>query len=302
MPALQSNETLSRWGRALRLHQWLKNILLFVPLLASHSFTSLPGWMVLGLAFVSFSLCASAIYIVNDLLDIESDRAHPRKCKRPFAAGELTPAAGMTVAAALLSASAVLAALVGGGFWPWLAFYFLLTCAYSFGLKRVILLDTLVLAVLYCLRIVAGSGALGQELSFWLLAFGVFLFLSLAYVKRYAELQVQNGSPGKVTGRGYVAGDAPLVQIMGVASGYAAALVLAFYINSDAVARLYDFPEFVWCGVPVLLYWISWMWLQAHRGRMHDDPLVFAVKDRASLIAGAAFAAILAVGAMGPPW
>jgi 4-hydroxybenzoate polyprenyltransferase len=153
---------------------------------------------------------------------------------------------------------------------------------------------------LYTLRIVAGAAAAGMMLSFWLLAFSGFLFLSLAFVKRYAELQVQllNGKQ-KVHGRGYYTSDAPLVQMLGIASGYAAVLVLALYLNSEAVVKLYRTPEFVWGAVPVMLFWISWMWMRAHRGEMHDDPLVFAVKDKASLAAGAAFAAVLIMGTVG---
>jgi len=165
------------------------------------------------------------------------------------------------------------------------------------------LVDCLTLAVLYTLRIVSGAAAAGMALSFWLLAFSVFLFLSLAFVKRYAELQAQspNGKQ-KALGRDYYASDAPLVQIMGIASGYSAVLVLSLYLNSDAVVKLYRFPEFVWGAVPVMLFWISWMWMQAHRGVMHHDPLVFAVKDKASLLAGVIFALVVTIGAVGLPW
>lgn len=165
------------------------------------------------------------------------------------------------------------------------------------------LVDCLVLAMLYTLRIVAGAAAVGHILSFWLLAFSVFLFLSLAFVKRYAELEVQlHSGKKKLHGRGYHTDDAPLVQTMGVVSGYASVLVLALYLNSTAVVQLYKTPEVVWGAVPVMLFWISWMWMQAHRGNMHDDPLVFAVKDRASLLAGLVFAAVLTAGTLGLPW
>ena len=157
--------------------------------------------------------------------------------------------------------------------------------------------------MLYTLRIIAGAAAADMPLSFWLLAFSVFLFLSLAFVKRYAELQVQllHGKQ-KAHGRGYYTSDAPLLQMMGITSGYAAALVLALYLNSETVIRLYRAPEIVWGAVPVILFWVSWMWMQAHRGKMHDDPLVFAMKDKASLLAGVAFAAVLAIGVVGKPW
>lgn len=291
------------WRRVLRVHQWLKNMLLFVPLLAAHEVANFDGWLTLMLAFVSFSLCASTVYIANDLLDLDSDRAHPRKRLRPFASGAVPAWQGVLLAPVLLVASLALGAAVGGKFLPWLLVYFVVTCVYSWGLKRVILLDCITLAVLYTLRITAGAAALEMELSFWLLAFSVFLFLSLAFVKRYAELQTQALSgKAKVHGRGYYTADAPLVQMLGVTAGYAAAVVLALYLNSDNVLILYAQPEAVWGAVPVLLFWISWIWMQAHRGNMHDDPLVFAVMDRASLAAGAVFAAVLAVGALGWPW
>lgn len=291
------------WRKVLRMHQWMKNLLLFVPLLAAHELTNLPLWATLTLAFVSFSLCASTVYIANDLLDLESDRQHPRKRARPFASGAVPAWMGVLLAPLLLCVSFALAYLVGGAFMPWLVVYFVVTCAYSWGLKRVMLVDCVTLAVLYTLRIIAGAAAVSMPLSFWLLAFSVFLFLSLAFVKRYAELHGQELSgKTKVHGRGYYTSDAPLIQMMGVTSGYSAAVVLALYLNSDAVVMLYRQPEAVWGAVPVLLFWISWIWMQAHRGKMHDDPLVFAVKDPASLIAGAAFGAVLAIGALGWPW
>jgi 4-hydroxybenzoate polyprenyltransferase/phosphoglycolate phosphatase-like HAD superfamily hydrolase len=291
------------WRRVLRVHQWLKNMLLFVPLVAAHQVFDVDHWLTLVLAFISFSLCASTVYIANDLLDLESDRAHPRKRLRPFASGAVPAWHGVVAAPLLLATSLALGALVGGTFLPWLIFYFVLTCVYSLGLKKVILLDCITLAMLYTLRITAGAAALWMPLSFWLLAFSVFLFLSLAFVKRYAELQVQATSgKHKVHGRGYYTTDEPLVMNLGVTAGYASAVVLALYLNTDNVLMLYEQPEAVWGAVPVLLFWISWIWMQAHRGHMHDDPLVFAVKDRASRLAGLSFGAVLLIGALGWPW
>jgi 4-hydroxybenzoate polyprenyltransferase/phosphoserine phosphatase len=293
---------LSVWRRVLRMHQWMKNLLLFVPLLAAHEITNVDNWIALLFAFVSFSLCASTVYIANDLLDLESDREHPRKCKRPFAAGSVPVWMGVLLAPVLLTASIALACFVGQAFLSWLLIYFVLTCLYSFGLKRLILVDCLTLAILYTLRIIAGAAAAGHVLSFWLLAFSVFLFLSLAFVKRYAELQGQMLSgKTKVHGRGYFTSDAPLVQTLGIAAGYAATVVLALYLNSDAVLILYRLPEAVWGVVPVMLFWVSWVWMKAHRGEMHDDPLVFALKDKASLLAGLIFAIVMAVGTVGLP-
>lgn len=288
------------WRKVLRVHQWLKNVLLFVPLVAAHRVTDVEDWLTLLLAFISFSLCASTVYIANDLLDLESDRAHPRKRLRPFASGAVPAWQGVLLAPLLLAASLALGAMVGGSFLPWLSFYFVLTCAYSWSLKRVMLLDCITLAMLYTLRITAGAAALSIPLSFWLLAFSVFLFLSLAFVKRYAELQTQAlDGKHKLRGRGYYTSDSPLVMTFGVAAGYASSVVLALYLNSEAVQQLYAWPEAVWGTVPVMLFWISWIWMKAHRGQMHDDPVVFAIKDRASQLAGLAFGAALVIGARG---
>ena len=291
--------------RALRVHQWAKNLLLFIAPLAAHL---LPDAELAGrllLAFIAFSLCASAVYLGNDLLDLDSDRLHPRKKARPFAAGHLPVAAGLLAAPVLLVAALLCAWPVGPAFVGWLTLYFALTCAYSMGLKRLVLIDCLVLAMLYTLRIIAGAAAAEIPLSFWLLTFSAFTFLSLAFVKRYAELEVQSRhGRERAHGRGYLTSDASLVQSLGIVAGFASALVLALYLNSDAVVRLYHTPELIWCAVPVHLFWISWVWLKAHRGQMHDDPLLFALRDKASLLAGAAFMLVLLAGSRSwiHPW
>lgn len=297
------NSGLAVWRKVLRVHQWLKNALLFVPLFAAHRVADGEAWLALLLAFFAFSLCASSVYIANDLLDLESDRQHPRKCKRPFAAGAVPVWHGVLLAPVLLAVSLLVAAQVSSAFLAWLIAYFALTCLYSIKLKQLALIDCLTLAMLYTLRIVAGAAAVDMALSFWLLAFSVFLFMSLAFVKRFAELQVQllHGKH-KAHGRGYLTDDAPLVQMLGVAAGFSSVLVLALYLNSEDVLRLYKNPHWVWGNVPVLLFWISWVWLRAHRGKMHDDPLIFAVKDKASLLAGAVFALFLSIGTVGWPW
>jgi 4-hydroxybenzoate polyprenyltransferase len=290
-------------SKALRVHQWLKNVLLLVPLFAAHRLTDGNAWLALLLAFVAFSFCASAVYITNDLLDLESDRQHPRKCKRPFAIGAVPVWQGVLLAPALLSVSLLFAAQVSAAFMAWLVVYFALTCLYSIKLKQLVLVDCLTLAILYTLRIVAGAAALAMPLSFWLLTFSVFLFLSLAFVKRFAELQVQllHGKH-KAHGRGYFTDDAPLLEMLGVAAGFSSVLVLALYLNSEDVLRLYQSPQWVWGNVPILLFWVSWIWLHAHRGEMHDDPLIFALKDKASLLAGGVFALLLAIGTVGLSW
>jgi 4-hydroxybenzoate polyprenyltransferase/phosphoserine phosphatase len=292
MPKAKNN--LKTWTKVFRLHQWIKNILILVPIFAAHQVITGELGINLGLSFLSFSLCASSVYIANDLLDLESDRAHPRKRFRPFASGQISIWVGVALAPVLLISSFILAQQVGGDFLSWLLIYFCLTCAYSWGLKRLVLVDCLTLAILYTLRIVAGAAAVRVPLSFWLLGFSIFLFLSLAFIKRYAELQAHSeGDTSKVHGRGYYLTDAPLVQQLGVTSGYAATLVLALYLNSENVIKLYATPEIIWGAVPLMLLWISWMWLKAHRGLMHDDPIVFAIKDKVSVLIGVLFIAIL---------
>jgi 4-hydroxybenzoate polyprenyltransferase/phosphoserine phosphatase len=298
------SKSLSGSFRMLRIHQWMKNLLIFVPLLAAHQYGNIESWVTLAYAFVSYSLCASVVYIANDLLDLESDRLHPRKRKRPFASGQIPVWIGVLIAPLLLTVSVILGAFVGKMFLLCLGFYFALTCVYSCLLKRLILIDCLTLAMLYTLRVVAGAIALGQFLSFWLLAFSVFLFLSLAFVKRYAELEIQQLSGNlKINGRGYHTSDASIIQSMGIVSGYTSVLVLALYLNSEAVVILYRFPELIWGAVPIMLLWISWMWMQAHRGNMHDDPLVFAAKDPVSLISALLVALVMIAGSVGlPQW
>jgi 4-hydroxybenzoate polyprenyltransferase/phosphoserine phosphatase len=291
------------WLKVIRAHQWLKNLLLFVPLIAAHQASNLPAWWALTMAFVAFSLCASAVYITNDLMDLESDRLHPRKRRRAFASGLVPAWQGVLLIPALLISGFVVAWQVNSALMMWLLIYFFVTCAYSFGLKRLVLVDCLTLAMLYTLRIVAGAAAAGMALTFWLLAESVFLFLSLAFVKRYSELKLQTQLGGdRAHGRGYFTSDIPLIQTLGVSSGMIAVLVMAMYLNSENVLELYLYTELVWAAIPFLLFWISWMWMQADRGNMNDDPLVFAVKDKVSLIAGAGFALVLLAASKGLPW
>jgi 4-hydroxybenzoate polyprenyltransferase/phosphoserine phosphatase len=290
----KSKNSLKTWVKVFRLHQWIKNVLIFVPIFAAHQVMTSEVWINLGLAFLSFSLCASSVYITNDLLDLESDRAHLRKRSRPFAAGQIPILIGAILAPILILSSFTMAQHVGGSFLSWLVVYFGMTCAYSWGLKRLVLVDCLTLAILYSLRIVAGAAAASVPLSFWLLAFSIFLFFSLAFIKRYAELKAHpEGDAKKVHGRGYYLEDAPLVQQLGITSGYAATLVLAFYLNSENVIKLYRTPEMIWGAVPLMLLWISWMWLKVHRGLMLDDPVVFAIKDKVSVSIGILFMTIL---------
>lgn len=294
-----STAPLSIWLQALRIHQWAKNLLLFVPLVAAHQLTDPSSILRLVLAFIAFSLLASGVYIANDLVDLENDRRHPRKRHRPFASGSLAIAYGVWLLPVSAVLSVAFAVVVGMKFTFWLLVYASLTSAYSLWLKRLLLIDCLTLAALYTLRIMAGASAVAIPLSFWLLTFSIFLFLSLAFVKRYAELQVQaiNGNL-QLYGRGYVATDAPLIQTLGIAAGYAAVVVLALYIHGEKVVQLYQRPEMLGGIVPLMLFWISWMWMKAHRGQMHDDPLVFALSDKMSLGVGMLFLAIFALATL----
>jgi 4-hydroxybenzoate polyprenyltransferase len=286
--------TLATWARALRLHQWLKNLLLFLPLLGSHRWLE-PGALFQSLSgFLAFGLCASAVYLLNDLLDIESDRRHPRKRTRAFAAGELSVPSGIIASAILFLSALSIAVLLNEEFLAWLFTYAALTTTYSFFLKQFPLVDCLALAGLYTLRIVAGGAVISQPLSFWLLAFSLFLFLSLAFIKRYSELvAVVKAGKNSAHGRGYRAEDQQLLQSIGLASGFSSALVMALYLNSEQVLALYRHPQTLWFTMPVLLFWICWVWLKASRDEMHDDPVVFAVRDPASLVSGLIFIAVL---------
>ncbi len=283
---------------ALRPHQWAKNLLLVLPLFLAHQWTLLGklGLALLGVA--AFSAAASAIYIVNDLLDIESDRRHPIKRRRPFAAGDLSVPAGLKLAACSATVAGGLA--LGGlpaAFTAWLAVYLAATTLYSLWLKKHIVIDVIVLAGLYTLRIAAGAAAVSVPVSPWLLAFAMFFFLSLALGKRYIELRRSPDDSGEaLPGRGYCGDDAPLLGQIGATSGYLAVLVFCLYIESSAVGRLYPHREWLWVACPLLLYWITRFWLLARRRAVHYDPVAFALQDRTSLavIAATAGAVLLA--------
>jgi 4-hydroxybenzoate polyprenyltransferase len=273
------------WLRALRLHQWVKNALVFLPPLLAHVIFSAAVLRAAALAYLAFGLCASSVYVCNDLLDLDADRRNLRKRRRPFASGALTVRSGVAAAALLLLAAAAVALLTTARFAAVLAGYYLLTWAYSLRLKRIALLDVMVLAGLYTLRIIAGAAATGVALSFWLLAFSVFLFLSLGFVKRYAELEVAARAHRLVgRSRGYGSDDLPLILSLGTASGYCAIVVIAVYINSADSLVLYRHHQALWLICPLLLFWISRVWMLTARGHMHEDPVVFALRDPASLL------------------
>lgn len=268
----------------MRPHQWAKNILLFIPMLTSHYWADFSRVLALGKAFLSFSLMASCVYFINDMLDTQSDRTHPTKCKRAFASGRLSYSHGVGFAAALAAIAALLAINVSTHFALALLLYLALTVIYSVWLKRVVLLDVLMLATLYTLRVIAGASVIQVTLTFWLLAFSVLLFFGLATLKRCAELSIlqQKGITASA-GRDYQVVDMGVLKMMGLASCYLAVLVSGLYFNSPDVSRLYMSPHALWFVCPLLLYWVSRMWLLSDRGQMNEDPVLFAVRDKCSL-------------------
>jgi len=282
--------------RAVRVHQWVKNALIFLPLLASHQLSD-PIRIVVSLwAFAAFCLCCSSAYIINDLLDLEADRRHPSKKHRPFASGDLPLALGLLAAPLLFLGGLALSFLLPLFFTLTLCVYFVLTLGYSVWIKRLVMLDVIVLALLYTIRVIAGGVAADIQISNWLFVFSMFLFLSLALLKRYSELHVVVSQAKEADkSRGYWTADIEQLSSMGSASGYMTALVLALYINSEDVKPLYAHPQFLWLICPLILYWISRAWLIARRGAMDDDPVVFAIKDKASYAVAFLAAIIIAV-------
>jgi 4-hydroxybenzoate polyprenyltransferase/phosphoserine phosphatase len=284
--------------KALRPHQWLKNILVFLPMFTAHQITGATFLASLA-AFLAFSLIASSVYVLNDLMDLRVDRAHPRKCKRPFAAGDIPIAHGTGMAAGLLGAGALISLFLGGAFFLTMLVYYLATLAYSINLKRRAVVDICVLAGLYTMRIIAGGAATGLELSVWLLAFSIFFFFSMASVKRQAEL-VDMARRGKLdaSGRGYTVEDLDIISMMAVGAGYMSILVMALYVNSPAVVELYSLPAALWGICFILLYWISRVVIITHRGHMDDDPVLFAAKDRNSRICAVVIFALALGGSL----
>ena len=272
----------------MRPHQWAKNLLIFLPLLLSHDITA-GGLGTALLAFCCFSLAASATYIVNDLLDIEADRRHPHKRLRPFASGDLSAFAGLCMVGASLLLALSGARLLPAAFYGWLLFYLATTLAYSSYLKRLALVDVLVLSGMYTLRLLAGGAATNTPISHWLAGFAIFLFLSLAFVKRFAELENlrASGAPPK-NGRGYVVADIQQLRSFGTASAYAAVVVFALYISGQDVVKLYRNPGRLWLITPLMILWLSRVWLLASRGELDEDPVIFAITDAMSLLIGAA--------------
>jgi 4-hydroxybenzoate polyprenyltransferase len=271
--------------RALRVHQWAKNLLVFLPLVLAHQIFNPSAWILAFSAAIAFCLCASGVYLLNDLLDLEADRAHPRKCRRPYAAGLLPISSAIVLVPLLFASAVVIAALVSPEFALVLGIYLVVTSLYSCRLKALMFVDIITLAILYTIRLVGGGVATGVTVSQWLLALSMFIFVSLACVKRFSELLVlKNRNESRPRGRGYFVGDIEQVAMFGSSSAYSAVLVLALYVSSKEVIELYKAPRVIWLACPLLMYWISRTWLLARRGLVHDDPLVFALRDKVTYV------------------
>jgi 4-hydroxybenzoate polyprenyltransferase len=279
--------------KALRPHQWAKNLLIFLPLLLAH--VAAPARLSIALlAFCCFSLTASATYIINDLLDIEADRRHPKKRLRPFASGDLSAFTGLGIVVVFLLLALSGARLLPIAFLDWLLLYLASTFAYSMYLKRIALVDVVVLSGLYTLRLLAGSAATGSHISPWLAGFSIFLFFSLAIVKRFSELEnLRSSSSPPRNGRGYLVADIDQLRSFGTSSAFAATVVFAIYISSKEVVTLYRHPELLWLIMPLMILWLCRVWLLASRGNLDEDPLVFALTDKMSLLIGVAAVAIV---------
>lgn len=274
------------WLRAFRVHQWMKNLLLFVPLLTAFSFLDVWKLVTTVIAFFAFSFAASASYVLNDLWDLENDRAHPRKRLRPFASGRIPIAQGLLASGVALVVALALASAVSRSFLLMLLLYLALTSAYSWLLKERALIDVLTLSLLYTLRIIAGSVAIGIPASSWLLAFSAFIFLSLALVKRCAELvSLEQSGQEEAPGRDYRVGDLAVLWPLGVGAALSAVVVFGLFISAEETRGRYATPELLWLVALGLVYWLARLWIKTSRGRMDDDPLVYAIKDSGSLMA-----------------
>lgn len=278
--------------KSLRLHQWAKNFLLFLPLLAAHRLLEIYSLTKTLIAFLAFGFCASSVYLLNDLLDLSDDRKHSSKKNRPLAAGDFPiKHAVHLIPALLLLGFGLSVTLLPFNFTFILLIYYFLTLNYSLWIKRQVMLDVITLAVLYTLRVLAGASATELIATSWMISFCMFIFLSLAFVKRYTELRDARvgGNNTKASGRGYYPADFELLASLGGASSYISVLVLALYINDTSSLAVYKTYEWMWLACPILLFWLSRLWLLAHRGEMHDDPVVFALRDKTSRLVGVLF-------------
>ena len=273
------------WVKALRVHQWVKNLLLFVPLLTAFSFTKMSALTTVVIAFLAFSFAASATYIINDLWDLQSDRRHPRKRFRPFACASLPILKGLAAAAALMTIALIVALAISKAFFFMLVLYVVLTSAYSWVLKEYVLIDAIMLSILYTLRIIAGAVAIGVSTSSWLLAFSVFIFLSLALVKRCSELvSLDLVGSAATQGRDYRVTDLAVLWPLGVGAALSSVVVFGLFISATDTQERYAAPTLLWFVALGLIYWLTRLWIKTSRGEMHDDPIIYALKDAGSRI------------------
>lgn len=280
--------------KQIRVNQWIKNLLIAVPIIAAHKLGDVDLTLKCLIGIASFSFIASMVYVMNDMLDVENDRKHPTKKERPFASGRLPLKAGFLLAPMLFMASTALGVYLGWEFLGIILAYFITNIVYSIRLKEAVMLDVVTLASFYTMRLLAGSAATDIPISHWLLNFSTFFFLGLAMVKRYTELlRIVGKNQNSLHGRGYMGEDKIPVLIMGVCSSLLSILIMALFFSSDDVRVLYRTPSILWMITPILLFWTGRVWLLTHRGQMNDDPVVFAVKDRISLACGIYFALVV---------
>lgn len=292
------------WFLAFRVHQWAKNLLVFVPLILTYRFENIEDILTVFLAFIVFGLVASANYLLNDIIDIDSDRKHLTKKNRPLASGKLSLGLAIFAITALLLCATSFLLVLPPIFFGSIFLYLIISILYSLIIKQVVLLDVIVLAGLYTMRIISGALVIKTMPTFWILAFSMFLFLSLALIKRYTELRLikfsleKTGDENFMHGRKYVLDDMPILQIMGLCSGLLSVLVFALYINSAEIKLIYGLPELLWFALPVLLFWITRMWLLTNRGLMNEDPVVFALTDKISLFSVVSMAIFIYLAAI----
>lgn len=287
--------------KTLRLHQWAKNFLIFVPLVLGGKMLDAEAWLHAVLGFLALGLIASATYIVNDLIDLPNDRQHPTKRYRPLASGEIAPRTAMAIMAACLATGFGIAIFLGGHALGMLCLYLVITLSYSLWLKRTAILDVTLLSTLYTLRLGLGIVLANVSVSYWLLIFSMFVFLSLSLAKRYTELMHAKDKEGEVLGRGYAFADAPLVLNIGVSSAMAAVLIMTLFLSEEVFTRpQYIEPHLLWACPPILFLFLGRVWLLAQRGQMHDDPVAFALKDKTSVLLGGVMTLTIILALIGP--
>ena len=270
--------------KTIRLHHWIKNLLIFLPFIAANESFSVSVFQKLFSGFLSFSLCASAGYIINDIFDLKDDRKHITKKYRPLVSGKISIKNGWLIAGVLIFFSFLIAFKIENDYFVlFLIFYFILSLSYSLFFKKIILIDCIALTLLYSLRIFAGGQIVNIFPSFWFITFSIFIFLSLAFLKRYVEISNAKNKE-IISGRGYYSSDKLLVKILGINSGYTSVLILALYLNSDIIIILYQNPKWMWGIVISFLCWVNWIWLKANRNLVNDDPVIFVIKDKMSIL------------------